>query len=198
MIRIMLFALALFSAAPAFANEDPGIRLTPESIERGRLLYNQYCLACHGLKFYRGEDAKDGLAPAMDPAAAETAFGVAPPDLSLMAASRGRGEEGAAYIFRLLTTYYASDDGQVRNSAFAEETKGDGAIAMPPPIPMDDPALAEKSRDISAFLLKLSDPSGEERERLGPWVLAYMAVLTALLYLLNRYTWKEVKKKLKR
>jgi ubiquinol-cytochrome c reductase cytochrome c1 subunit len=63
---------------------------------------------------------------------------------------------------------------------------------------LDDPALAEKSRDISVFLLKISDPSGEERERLGPWVIAYMAVLTAVLYALNRYTWKEVKKKLKK
>jgi cytochrome c1 len=198
LIRIIFLILLAAAHVPAFAQEGAKIKLTPESVERGRLLYNQYCLACHGLKYYRGEDAKAGLAPAMDPASAEAAFGVAPPDLSLMAASRGRGEEGAAYIFRLLTTYYTSEDGQVRNSAFAEETKGDGAIAMPPPIPLDDPALAEKSRDISVFLLKISDPSGEERERLGPWVIAYMAVLTAVLYALNRYTWKEVKKKLKK
>lgn len=196
MIRIMLLALALLSAAPSFAKEDVRITPTPEAVERGRALYDQYCLACHGLKYYRGMDAKAGLIPAMDSQSAEAAFVVAPPDLSLMAAARGRGDEGAEYIYRLLTTYYTAD-GQVRNRAFAEETQSDGAIAMPPPIPLDDPALSEKAADISAFLLEVSDPTGEEREALGPWVIAYMAVLTAVLYALNRYTWKEVKKKLK-
>lgn len=191
---ILLILLAL--AAPAFAKEDSGIQLTPESIERGRALYTQYCVACHGLKYYRGEDAKTGIPPAMDAQAAEAAFGVAPPDLSLMASARGRGDEGAAYIYRLLTTYYTAD-GQIRNKAFAEETKTDGAIAMPPPIPMDDPALKEKARDISAFLMKVADPSAEERHAIGPWVMAYMILLTGVLYLLNRYTWREVKKKLK-
>lgn len=194
MIRI-IFLILLALAIPAFAEEDAGIQLTPEAVERGKALFTQYCMACHGLKFYRGEDAKAGLPPAMDPLAAEAAFGVAPPDLSLMASARGRGEEGAAYIYRLLTSYYTAD-GQIRNKAFAEETKTDGAIAMPPPIPIDDPALKEKARDISAFLLKVSDPSAEERRGLGAWVMAYMFILTGVLYLLNRYTWKEVKKKL--
>lgn len=191
-----IFLILLTLATPSFAEEDAGIKLTPEAIERGRALYTQHCVACHGLKYYRGEDAKTGILPAMDAQAAEAAFGVAPPDLSLMASARGRGIEGAEYIYRLLTSYY-TEGGQIRNKAFAEETKTDGAIAMPPPIPMDDPALKEKARDISAFLLKVSDPTAEERRGLGPWVMAYMFLLTAVLYLLNKYTWKEVKKKLK-
>ncbi|OGP14748.1 MAG: hypothetical protein A2052_02935 [Deltaproteobacteria bacterium GWA2_54_12] len=195
MLKIIFLILLAF-AAPAFAKDDAEIKLTPESIERGRTLYTQYCVACHGLKYYRGEDAKTGLPPAMDPQMAEAAFGVAPPDLSLMASARGRGIEGATYIYRLLTSYYTVN-GQIRNKAFAEETKTDGAIAMPPPIPMDDPALKEKARDISAFLLKVSDPSADERRGLGPWVMVYMILLTGVLYLLNRYTWREVKKKLK-
>ena len=198
MLRVIFLILLAIAHCPgfAFAKEDAGIRLTPEAIERGMALYAQYCTACHGLKYYRGEDARAGIAPAMDPQTAEAAFGVVPPDLSLMASARGRGSEGAAYIYHLLTSYYTAD-GQIRNRAFAEETKTDGAIAMPPPIPLDDPALKEKARDISAFLLKVSDPSADERRGLGPWVMAYMLLLTAVLYLLNRYTWKEVKKKLK-
>jgi ubiquinol-cytochrome c reductase cytochrome c1 subunit len=194
-IRIIFLILLALAPVQAFAEED-AVRVTPESIERGRALFTEYCAACHGLKFYRGETAKAGIVPAMDPQTAEAAFGVAPPDLSLMAAARGRGDEGAAYIFRLLTSYYTVD-GRIRNKAFAEETRGDGAIAMPPPIPVDDPALKEKARDISAFLLKVSDPSREERLSLGPWVVAYMGLLTAVLYLLNRYTWQAIKKKLK-
>jgi cytochrome c1 len=192
MIFLILLAIA---PVPAFAGED-SVRVTPEAIERGKALFTEYCVACHGLKFYRDEAAIAGISPAMDPQTAEAAFGVVPPDLSLMASARGRGIEGAEYIFRLLTSYYTAN-GQIRNKAFAEETRGDGAIAMPPPIPMDDPALQEKARDISAFLLKVSDPSAEERLGLGPWVVAYMGLLTAVLYLLNRLTWRAVKKKLK-
>ncbi len=196
MIKIILILVVLLSTGPAFAKEEIKITPTLESFERGKALFTQYCVACHGLKYYRDKDAKTGLSPAMEAAAAEAAFGVAPPDLSLMAAARGRGSEGAAYIYRLLTTYYTAD-GQIKNKAFAEETKGDGAIAMPPPIPLDDPALSEKAKNISTFLLKVSDPSGEQRKELGPWVITYMVVLTAVLYALNRYTWAEVKKKLK-
>ena len=190
MIKILLLLLLALGPVQAFAEEGVKIKLTPEGIERGSALFTQYCSGCHGLKFYKG-----GVQPAIDAQAAEAAFGVAPPDLSLMASARGRGDEGAEYIYRLLTSYYIVD-GQTRNKAFAEETKTDGAIAMPPPIPIDDPALREKAADISAFLLSVSDPTAEERLSIGPWVLSYMALLTAILYLLNRYTWKGVKKKL--
>lgn len=196
MLRIMIFLLAVLAAVPAFAAEDIKIELTPEAVERGRAFYTQYCVACHGLKYYRGEDAMTGIPPAMDAASAEAAFGVVPPDLSLMASARGRGDEGALYIYRLLTTYYTAE-GQIRNKAFAEETQTDGAIAMPPPIPTDDPELRQKAADISAFLLKVSDPSREERRGIGPWIMVYMVLLTVVLYVLNRYTWREVKKKLK-
>ena len=189
MIKLILLIL-LALQAPAFAKEGVSIKLTPEGVERGRVLFTQYCSGCHGLKFYKG-----GIPPAIDAQAAEAAFGVAPPDLSLMASARGRGDQGGEYIYSLLTSYYTKD-GQIRNKAFAEETKTDGAIAMPPPIPMDDPALKEKAADISVFLLDVADPSREERLSIGPWVLSYMALLTAVLYLLNRYTWKGIKKKL--
>jgi len=195
-IRIIILIALFFAPSPAFAKEGARIELTPEAIERGKTLFMQHCAACHGLKYLRSNGGK-GLSPAMDPASAEAVFGVVPPDLSLMTAARGRGTEGGEYIFHLLTSYYTDKDGQIRNRAFAEETKTDGAIAMPPPIPMDDPALDEKAADISAFLLDVADPTAAERLGIGPWAVAYMALLTAVLYLLNRLTWKAVKKKLK-
>jgi len=196
-IKIILLIVLAIAPSYAFSKESVNINLTPESIERGRGLFTQYCSACHGLKYLRSTGASKGLSPAMDPASAEAVFGVVPPDLSLMAAARGRGAEGGEYIFHLLTSYYTDKDGQIKNRAFAEETKTDGAIAMPPPIPMDDPALNEKAADISAFLLEVADPTAGERLKIGPWVIAYMVLLTMVLYLLNRLTWKAVKKRLK-
>lgn len=197
MIKIILLIALLLAPSPAFAKEGARIELTAEAIERGRALFTQHCSACHGLKYLRSNGAPAGLSPAMDPASAEAVFGVVPPDLSLITAARGRGTEGGEYVLRLLTSYYTAEDGQVRNRAFAEETKTDGAIAMPPPIPMDDPGLEEKAADISAFLLDIADPTAGERLEIGPWVVAYMALLTAVLYLLNRLTWKAVKKRLR-
>lgn len=199
--RAFLIVIAFFAAlsSPAFAQlqrERVEFDLGPEAYSRGMGLYMQHCVACHGLKYFRGPDAPDGIPPALDPESAQAAFGVVPPDLTLMASARGKGLEGAEYLYDLLTTYYIAD-GEIRNRAFAEETHTEGAIAMPPPIPMDDPELSEKSRDIAAFLYLVSEPSLADRKSLGPWVLGYMALLTAVLYVLNRYTWKEEKRKLK-
>ncbi|GEM_PF-1929298 len=202
MVRALLVAIAFIAAlnpVQALAElrgERVEFDLGPEAYSRGMSLYMQYCVACHGLEYFRGPDAPDGIAPGLDPESAQAAFGVAPPDLTLMASARGKGLEGAEYIYNLLTAYYIAD-GEIRNRAFAEETHTEGAIAMPPPIPMDDPELPEKARDIAVFLYLVSEPSLEDRRSLGPWVLAYMALLTAVLYALNRYTWKEQKRKLR-
>lgn len=169
--------------------------MVPEAVERGRAVFMASCSACHGLKYLKENGQKEGIKPALDPEAAKASFGVEPPDLSLMAISRGRGLEGADYIYRLLTTYYQDENSVIKNRAFAEETESDGVIAMPPPIPMDDPELIKKSKDVAAFLLKAAEPSAGERIRTGKYVIGFMAVFTTLLFLLNKYTWLEVKKK---
>lgn len=192
----MFVILYPFQALAEFQRERVAFDMGPEAYSRGMGLYMQHCAACHGLKYFRGPDAQEGIPPGLDPESAQTAFGVVPPDLTLMASARGKGLKGAEYIYDLLTTYYIAD-GEIRNRAFAEETQTEGAIAMPPPIPMDDPGLPEKARDIAAFLYLVSEPSLEDRSSLGPWVLGFMALITAVLYVLNRYTWKEQKRKLR-
>ncbi len=189
----VLLLISMLLAQPAFAAEEAAIDLSAEARARGFSVFMQHCVACHGIKYYRGPEDPAGIAPMMDAAASEQAFGVAAPDLSLMASARGKGLEGAEYVYRILTTYYTAPDGSIRNRAFAEETHTDGQIAMPPPIAMDDPELAQKSRDVSAFLFLVSEPALEERNAIGPWAVAFMAVLTIILYVLNRYTWQGLK-----
>ncbi|HBG46770.1 MAG TPA: hypothetical protein DDW94_07245 [Deltaproteobacteria bacterium] len=196
MFKILLLVIMLFSVPAHVRGEDLSIDMSREAKERGMAVFMQHCVACHGVKYYRAPGSSTGIAPLMDPRAAEASFGVAPADLSLMTSSRGKGVEGAEYIYSLLTTYY-TENGRTMNRAFAEQTHTDGMIAMPPPIPMDDPELTQKANDVSAFLFEVSNPDLEERRSLGPWVLIYMAILTAVLYALNRYTWREQKKKMK-
>lgn len=192
-VIIMLLALA----APAFSasREDAGITLDAATIRKGQEVFMSACSTCHGLKYYREGPARQGIKPLMEPDAAKEAFGVEPPDLSLMAIARGRGEHGARYIHRLLTAYYLDkDSGEMRNRAFAEWTQGDGVIAMPPPFALDDPEIEEKSAQVAAFLLHVAMPEQSERRRIGGYAMAYMAVLTVLLFALNRLTWRDVGK----
>lgn len=190
MTRALVFLALLFIPFTALAQELP---VDSEAIERGKAVFMTYCLSCHGLKYYREEGAQ-GLKSPLDPAAAEQTFGVAPPDLSLIAMARGRGKEGSLYVYRLLTTYYVDPEGNMKNAAYAEQTEGDGTIAMPPPIPNEDPELRQKALEVSAFLLKVSDPNAETRRSIGKYVLSYMIMFTAVLYVLNRVTWKGLKK----
>lgn len=66
-------------------------------------------------------------------------------------------------------------------------------IAMPPVLSKDDPELESKAKDVAAFLSYAAEPSANERKGLGRYVMGYMVVLTALLYFLNRKTWKGIK-----
>jgi cytochrome c1 len=58
----------------------------------------------------------------------------------------------------------------------------------------DDPDLARKAKDVSAFLEYAAEPSEGERRGLGGYVLGYMVLLTGLLYALNRRMWKRIRK----
>lgn len=189
-----IFLLLYSSPAPAQELEPVTIPSGKDAIERGKTVFTSACQMCHGLKFYRGPEAKAGIEPLMDAKTAEANFGAAPPDLSLMAAARGKGTEGAQYIYHLLTTYYTDEKGTVKNRAFAKETQTDGMIAMPPPFPPDDPQLKEKARDVAAFLLYVSEPTAQERRGIGLFAIPFMIILTGVLYLLNRLTWTGIKK----
>jgi cytochrome c1 len=117
-----------------------------------------------------------------------------PPDLSLIAKARGKRLNGALYVYQLLTTYYTDADGKWKNRAFAKWTHSEGVTSMPPAIPLADPELHQKSKDVAAFLYDVAEPSAKEREGLGRYVLFYMVILTGFLYAYNKKVWKDVKK----
>lgn len=167
---VLTSLLAAFLPAGAAA-----LDFSPAEVAAGRQLFESNCHNCHAMKYL-------GYAVPMPPEAAKNAFGEVPPDLSLMAAARGRGTSGAEYIYRLLTGY---DKTPQRNAVFPN-------IAMPQPIPQDDPALQEKARHAAAFLYQASFPEFRTRRRVGTYVVTYTVLLTGLLYLLYRSVWKGV------
>ncbi len=177
LITILLLPISSIMASEEVELPDVKIDMSKEAISRGEDVFKKACNSCHGMK-YMGYKAK------MPGKVAARAFGKEPPDLSLMAIAKGKGDEGAKYIYALLTSYNSTPE---RNSIFPN-------IAMPQPIPSSDPELEQKSKDVAAFMLYAAEPTAEERIHLGRYVMVYMVILTALLYALNRKVWKPIKK----
>lgn len=178
---LVIIVWPVWTPAPEKA-ELPGVTLdfSQGAIKRGEEVYKTSCKLCHSLK-YLGHSA---ITP---PEAMKAGLGKEPPDLSLMAKARGRGERGARYIYQLLMTYYTDKDGKVKNRAFGKYAHTDGTIAMPQPLAYTlDPQTEEerqvlkeadkKARDVAAFLMYAAEPTVEERKNLGRYVIGYMIV----------------------
>jgi cytochrome c1 len=71
---------------------------------------------------------------------------------------------------------------------------------MPPPIADGQVSyedgttnsVEQMARDVTAFLSWAAEPELEDRKRLGIKVLAFLLVLTALLYAVKRRVWADV------
>lgn len=58
---------------------------------------------------------------------------------------------------------------------------------------ISEPAYKSVTKDITNYLTYIADPSALDRMRIGPWVLAFLVILTIVFYLLKREYWRDVK-----
>ncbi len=204
--------IMLCMAAQAMASdaESPAVDMpqTPEALRHGAETTVNVCLACHSLKYLKygdlsrlgytdeeldalrsGKGLKEPLQTDMAPDMLRESFGVLPPDLSLMAKAR---EGGPAYIYHLLTGFYQKPDGTVDNHVFAGVKMPDVLSYSDTADPAQRATLEAQAREVSAFLAWAADPHAAERRRLGYYVLAYLAVLTLLLYWSKRRIWSRL------
>jgi ubiquinol-cytochrome c reductase cytochrome c1 subunit len=149
-------------------------------------------------------------------------FGKPPPDLSLVARSRGTD-----WVFNFLTTFYADPASQktgvnnlqlpgtamphvlasvqgVQNAVWRNvETHGEGgAVATTKQFEKFEPGVAgavtakeydEFVRDTVNFLQYAGDPTQLEREGLGIWVVLFLLMFTGVAYMLKKEYWKDVR-----
>jgi ubiquinol-cytochrome c reductase cytochrome c1 subunit len=241
LIGALLTAVALTgttaagAAYPAVGN-DIGDRA---SLQRGAHNFMNYCSGCHSAQFVRyatmaqdlgisnaeltGElmltstNPGDTIISAMSPAAGEQAFGVVPPDLSLIARARG-----TRYLYAFLRSYYADPTRAtgvnntvlpgtamphvlaslqgVQQAVFTRRTGPAGAevmdlekLELPQPGSMSPQQYDAFVRDTVNFLQYIGEPVEAQRRKLGIWVLGFLAVFTVLAYLLKREYWKAVR-----
>ncbi len=247
----LLLLLALVPAVPCWsagdsehmmhANVDLSDR---KSLQRGARTFVNYCLSCHSASFMRynrlGKDLNisesvlkenfmfatdkpgDTMTIALNKQEAEKYFGVAPPDLSVSARSRG-----ADWLYTYLMTFYRdpSRPNGVNNLAFEDtamphvlwELQGwqepvykeviheDDRITRaidylevvtePPdkPKPYQDESYEETVTDLVNFMVYLGEPIKLKRKTIGAWTIVYLLVLLVIVYLLKQEYWREIK-----
>lgn len=179
------------------------------SLQRGAQLFINNCLGCHSAQYMRYERMAQDLEIPVDilkknllfttdrvgdamvssiPAdLAKKWFGVIPPDLTLEARLRG-----ADWVYSYLTGFYADAKRpwKVNNHVFPD-------VGMPHVLSNMERELGEKGfkeamADLTNYMVYMAEPVRAERERLGWWVLGFLAIFAIPVYLLNREYWKDV------
>ena len=231
---LLLLTLSFgINAAEEVKLQSADVDLTDNiSLLRGAKHFVTYCLGCHSAKHIRylriardlGIDEKimlkdiapegagiyDQLHSAMNKHDAEKWFGTQPPDLSLVARSRG-----ADWIYSYLKSYYLDPSRPfgVNNKIFPD-------TAMPNPIwqlqgeqhsvirktiwgdesdlVIKEPGtMSEKEFDVMVndlvnFLVYVGEPVQMERKSMGKYVLFFLMMFLVIAYLLKKEYWKDV------
>ncbi len=240
----LLLTVALFpaiaGAAEALLTERANIDVSNvASLQRGARNFVNYCMGCHSAQYVRynrlGQDLQiteqqlidnlmfaaqkpqETMTVAMRRDDASRWFGVAPPDLSLIARNRG-----VDYLFNFLRGFYADPSRptgvnnlllpnaamphvlwelQGTQAAIFSEEGGDGGASQTTfkefrqitPGKLSPEEYDHFVRDTVNFLAYVGEPMQLERQRLGVWVLAFLLVFGILAYLLKQEIWKDVK-----
>lgn len=245
----LIILVAGFSAAPAVAagtgadlekaDIDPS---AIPSLQRGARNYMNYCSGCHSAQYVRfntigehlelsddqlvdnlmfnAEKTFETIRAAMPAADAERWYGVAPPDLSLMARSKG-----ADYIYTFLKSFYVEEDSptgvnnivmpatsmphvlwelqgyQRANFSEHEETDNAGNVTTTSHFEGFEQVSAGKLnaedyddfvRDTVNFLAYIAEPIRGERRKIGTWVIMYLIVFCIIALMLKKQIWKDV------
>jgi cytochrome c1 len=121
---------------------------------------------------------------------AAQAFGKAPPDLSLITKAR---DGGGGYVYSYLMGYYMTPEGMPGNHVYPETRMPDALGITGVTEAAQRSEIQGKARDIVSFLAWAADPHEGERIRLGFYVIAYLLVLTTLLYFVKNQIWSTLK-----
>lgn len=228
-----------------FPNDDISVDWNDKAaMQRGAATFSNYCLSCHAAGYSRynrvgqdlgisdelvsenlifttnkyGEKTKVGelMKTTMTKEYAEAAFGTAPPDLSLVARSRG-----THWLYNYLRGFYIDETRPfgMNNGVFPavgmphvlaelegtkklimeEQDDGHGGkhhvmvgFEQVTAGSMTTEEYDQTVRDLVAFLDYLAEPYKQKRQNVGTGVLIFLFVLLILTYLLKKEYWKDV------
>ncbi|ORU89738.1 MAG: cytochrome C [Cycloclasticus sp. symbiont of Poecilosclerida sp. M] len=208
------------------------------SLQRGAKYFVNYCISCHSAKqmrysrvgqdlgisnelvqsnlMFNGENIFDGMNVAMTAKDGEKWFGVSPPDLSLIARSRG-----ADWLYSYLTSFYIDEERPfgVDNLLFSKvgmphvladlqgmqkivykevETDEGGVkqvfdrFELVKAGVMSEEEYQVAVNDLVAFMVYVGEPAKLERQAMGWKVLLFILGMTAVFYALKKDYWRDI------
>jgi len=213
---ILVLSLAVFSLSVSAAGKKVDLDhantdiMDRASLQNGAKLFMNYCSGCHAISFMRynriGEDlglsdamvkenlmfagSKTGenITTAMPKDAASSWFGGVPPDLSLVARSKGTD-----WIYTYLRGFYEDKSRifGVNNKVLVNASMPDALWSLKES--QSEAEFDNSVRDITNFLDYVGEPAKLIRLQLGKWVLLFLGILFVLVYMLKKEYWKDVK-----
>lgn len=241
-IRVLLFFLCLapltaFASGSKVALDQAPIQHTDTlSLQRGAQIFVNYCLTCHSADYMRynrlrdlgisksqisenliftGQKPGDLMMIAMKKKEAQKWFGVAPPDLSVIARSRG-----ADWLYTYLRQFYRDESTATgwNNLVFDKvamphvlyELQGEQLLRLEmvddghggkyevKKLVLNKPGLLSKTEydmyvaDLVNFLVYLGEPAATYRVQLGIIVMLFLFGMLGLTYALKHDFWREV------
>jgi ubiquinol-cytochrome c reductase cytochrome c1 subunit len=190
MMKTTAIFLLLLATTSVFASEVPltsvRVETSVAAVERGAEQFIGQCHSCHTLKYIRYRDlASFG----MDKQKVDTWRA----DQTVEATLTSQMPDEADYVYSYLLGYYVGKEGMPGNHIFPETKMPDilGVGGATEPAQRDE--LRAKARDIVSFLAWAADPHEGERHRLGYYVIAYLIVLTALMFVVKNRVWAKLK-----
>jgi ubiquinol-cytochrome c reductase cytochrome c1 subunit len=166
---------------------------------------------------FTGTRIYDVMLTSMPPEQARQWFGNAPPDLSLIARSRG-----VDYVYTFLKSFYGdparptgANNALLPNTVMPHVLAGLQGVQQPryerttgaegKPVqhlvgldPGTPGAMTAREfdgfvRDTTNFLDYVAEPAKAQRRSLGVWVVLYLLMFLAFAYLLKKEYWKDIK-----
>ena len=241
--NIMLMLFFMFSVE-TFATSSSNLShmkvdlSNQQSLQRGAKIFINYCLSCHSAAYMRynrmGQDLSisddvlkenlmfgsekvgDVMSISMRQEDSINYFGVIPPDLSVIARSRG-----ADWLYTYFKTFYKDDSRPfgVNNLVYKDtamphvlwELQGEQHLVSKESIAAVyyDPSysdflelvspgkLTEKEydrtvRDLVNYLVYISEPIKLKRTKIGVWVMFYLFIFLLITYMLKKDYWKDI------
>lgn len=234
-----LCVLVLFStvSAMAFASSEahldkaPGSLSDQASLQRGAKFFVTNCIACHSAAYMRynrlgdigmteaeiktllpeGSKLGSTMKAAMDSESAKMAFGAAPPDLSVIARSRGTD-----WLYTYLRSFYADATrpsgvnnvlfplvampnilGGLQGEQALHVEKHEGGhevqtLKLTTPGSMSTAEFDATVGDLVNFLDFMGEPAKLVRYKIGYIVIGFLFLLLILSYALKKEFWKDV------
>ncbi len=219
-------AVAMASGAAVHLDTAPINLKDQASLQRGAKLFTTRCLACHSAASMRynrlsdigmteeqikkdlelPEDVKVGstMQSAMDANSAKLAYGVTPPDLSVISRSRS-----ADWLYSYLRSFHTDSTRPSgwNNKVFPgvamphvladmqgeqELESHEGKLVLKSPGSMTPVAYDAAVADLTNYLVFMGEPAKMVRYQLGWIVLGFLFIMFLLVYALKKEMWKDI------